>query len=135
MEEVDECGSADVEDGVWTYRAKSAGFIYTQSPHQTLIKISVTTIIAHQIIIAMAPQLSEDEIDDLIYFSRAGENDELVETLTALADREKVTPAEILVAARDESNKSTTLHMATGNGHLGMASRSENMGEFILTCS
>lgn len=68
----------------------------------------------------MAPQLSEDEIDDLIYFARTGENDDLVETLTALADREKVTPAEIILAAKDGGNKSTTLHMATGNGHLGM---------------
>lgn len=66
----------------------------------------------------MAPQLSEDEIDDLIYFARAGENDDLSETLTALADREKVSPAQILIAAKDEG-KSTTLHMATGNGHLG----------------
>ncbi|KAF4120741.1 uncharacterized protein GMORB2_2745 [Geosmithia morbida] len=66
----------------------------------------------------MAPQLSEDEIDDLIYLSRTGENDELVQELTALAEREKVTVAEILVAAKDQGNKSTTLHMAAGNGHL-----------------
>ncbi len=66
----------------------------------------------------MAPQLTEDEIDDLIYFARAGENEDMKETLISLAEREKVTPAEILVAARDEA-KSTTLHMATGNGHLG----------------
>ena len=105
------------------YRASSAGLVYTQSPHQTLDQnFKFMTNIAQHIIIAMAPQLSEDEIDDLIYFARAGENDDLVENLTALADREKVTPAEILLAARDESSKSTTLHMATGNGHLGMAS-------------
>ena len=67
----------------------------------------------------MAPKLTEDEIDDLIYFARIGENDDLTETLTALAERENVTVAEILVAAKDESNKSTSLHMATGNGHLG----------------
>lgn len=66
----------------------------------------------------MAPQLTEDEIDDLIYFARAGENEDMKETLISLAEREKVTSAEILVAARDEA-KSTTLHMATGNGHLG----------------
>lgn len=67
----------------------------------------------------MAPKLTEDEIDDLIYFARAGEDDDLEQTLKELAEREKVTAAEILVAAKDESNKSTTLHMATGNGHLG----------------
>lgn len=67
----------------------------------------------------MAPKLSEDEIDDLIYFARTGENEDLKETVAALAQREGVTAAEILVAAKDEGNKSTTLHMATGNGHLG----------------
>ncbi|UNI18565.1 ankyrin repeat-containing protein [Purpureocillium takamizusanense] len=70
----------------------------------------------------MAPHLTEDEIDDLIYFARAGENEDMTETLKTLAEREKVTPAEILVAARDEA-KSTTLHMATGNGHLEMVRR------------
>ncbi|KAK9440082.1 ankyrin repeat containing protein YAR1 [Metarhizium brunneum] len=65
----------------------------------------------------MAPTLSEDEIDDLIYLARVGENDELKESLAALAEREKVSHAEILIAAKDEG-KSTALHMATGNGHL-----------------
>ncbi|KAL1856941.1 hypothetical protein VTK73DRAFT_8165 [Phialemonium thermophilum] len=65
----------------------------------------------------MAPQLSEDEVDDLIYFARAGEKDELAALLSALAEREKVSTAEILMAAKDEG-KSTCLHMATGNGHL-----------------
>ncbi|KHN94984.1 ankyrin repeat containing protein YAR1 [Metarhizium album ARSEF 1941] len=65
----------------------------------------------------MAPRLSDDEIDDLIYYARAGETDELKESLAALAEREKVSHAEILIAARDEG-KSTALHMATGNGHL-----------------
>lgn len=66
----------------------------------------------------MAPNLSEDEIDDLIYFSRAGEVADLSETLAVLASREGVSPAEILLIARD-SGKSTCLHMATGNGNLG----------------
>lgn len=66
----------------------------------------------------MAPNISEDEIDDLIYFARAGEVSDLTETLTALSAREAVSPAEILLAARD-GGKSTCLHMATGNGNLG----------------
>lgn len=70
--------------------------------------------------LTMAPTLSEDEIDDLIYLARVGENDELKESLAALAEREKVSHAEILIAAKDEG-KSTALHMATGNGHLGMS--------------
>lgn len=66
----------------------------------------------------MAPKLSEDEIDDLIYFARAGEVNDLTSTLVSLSSREAVSPAEILSAARDEG-KSTCLHMATGNGSLG----------------
>lgn len=67
----------------------------------------------------MSPKLSEDEIDDLIYFSRAGEEDELAKLLSSLAQREKVSEAEILMAAKDEG-QSSCLHMATGNGNLGM---------------
>ena len=67
----------------------------------------------------MAPNLTEDEVDDLLYLARTGENDELSEDITKLAAREGVSAAEILTAAKDES-KATCLHMATGNGHLGM---------------
>lgn len=66
----------------------------------------------------MAPQLTADETDELLYFSRANEKEDLISQLQALAEREKVSPAEILTAARDEG-KSTCLHMATGNGHIG----------------
>ncbi|KAL0943493.1 ankyrin repeat containing protein yar1 [Colletotrichum truncatum] len=65
----------------------------------------------------MAPKLSEDEIDDLIYFSRAGELADLQESLKALSEREGVSVGEIITAAKDEG-KSTCLHMAAGNGHL-----------------
>lgn len=66
----------------------------------------------------MAPQLTEEEIDDLVYFARAGEDVDLMESVTALAAREKAAPAVILMATKDEG-KSTVLHMASGNGHLG----------------
>ncbi|KAK1835298.1 ankyrin repeat-containing domain protein [Podospora conica] len=65
----------------------------------------------------MASQLTEDEIDDLLYSARIGDNADLTTTLSAIAARTSLSPAEILLAARDES-KATCLHMATGNGHL-----------------
>jgi hypothetical protein len=68
----------------------------------------------------MAARLTEDDIDDLIYFARSGEKDELLGLVTTLAAREKASDAEIMTAARDQS-KSTCLHMATGNGHIGMS--------------
>ncbi|KAK6075499.1 ankyrin repeat containing protein yar1 [Seiridium cupressi] len=64
----------------------------------------------------MAPKISEDEIDDLIYVARAGEDAELTQLLKELAEREKVSVAEVLEAARDEG-KATCLHMAAANGH------------------
>ncbi|KAK0720132.1 ankyrin repeat-containing domain protein, partial [Lasiosphaeris hirsuta] len=65
----------------------------------------------------MAPRLSEDEVDDLLYSARTGEKDDLTSLLATLAERENMAPAEILSSAKDEG-KSTCLHMATGNGHL-----------------
>ena len=68
---------------------------------------------------APPPQLSEDEIDDLIYSARTGDNDDLTSQLAALAEREKSSaPAEILSSAVDEGG-STCLHMAAANGHVG----------------
>lgn len=64
----------------------------------------------------MAPKLTADEIDDLIYLARAGEDAELTVLLKELAEREKVAIADILDAAKDESG-ATCLHMAAANGH------------------
>ncbi|KAI1271822.1 ankyrin repeat-containing domain protein [Xylaria sp. FL0933] len=65
----------------------------------------------------MAPRLSEDEIDDLVYLARAGEDADLTEMLQELATRETATVADILTAAREEQSKATCLHMAAANGH------------------
>lgn len=64
------------------------------------------------------PQLSADEVDDLVYFSRTGDNDEITTLLNQLAEREKTSPVGIITAAKDEG-RSTCLHMAAANGHLG----------------
>ncbi|KAI1323672.1 ankyrin repeat-containing domain protein [Xylariaceae sp. FL0255] len=65
----------------------------------------------------MPPRLSEDEIDDLIYLSRAGEDAELIEMLHELSARDDSTPADLLAAAREDRGKATCLHMASANGH------------------
>ncbi|KAI4859101.1 ankyrin [Hypoxylon rubiginosum] len=64
----------------------------------------------------MAPNLSEDEIDDLIYLARTSDDAELTGMLQELVTRDNATPAEILAAARDDG-KATCLHMAAANGH------------------
>ncbi|TGJ80516.1 hypothetical protein E0Z10_g8244 [Xylaria hypoxylon] len=65
----------------------------------------------------MAPKLSEEEIDDLIYLARAGDDADLTEMLQELAVRDASTAADILAAAREEQTKATCLHMAAANGH------------------
>ncbi|KAI0906075.1 ankyrin repeat-containing domain protein [Ustulina deusta] len=65
----------------------------------------------------MAPCLSEEEIDDLVYLARTGEDADLTEMLHELATRETATAADILTAARAEQGKATCLHMAAANGH------------------
>ncbi|KAI2613418.1 ankyrin [Hypoxylon sp. NC1633] len=64
----------------------------------------------------MAPNLSEDEIDDLIYLARTGDDAELTGMLKELASRENNTCAGVLEAARDDG-KATCLHMAAANGY------------------
>ena len=64
--------------------------------------------------------LTEDEVDDLIYFARAGETADLATTLTELVTKAgaDTAPLAILATAVD-AGKNTPLHMAAGNGHKG----------------
>ncbi|CAK7237034.1 ankyrin repeat-containing protein [Sporothrix curviconia] len=76
--------------------------------------------------------LTEDEVDDLIYFARANEAEDLAATLAALVAKAKAAAGAGAAAAEDEENattalhvlaaavdagKNTPLHMAAGNGH------------------
>jgi hypothetical protein len=74
----------------------------------------------------MAPKLSEDEIDDLLYFARTGEKEEFDTLKVELCKRENVSVTELLIAARDEASGNGVLHMAAANGHHGILSCSGN---------
>ncbi|KAJ2989671.1 hypothetical protein NUW58_g3353 [Xylaria curta] len=65
----------------------------------------------------MAPSLSDEEIDDLIYLARVGEDADLTEMLQELAARDAATAADVLTTAREGQSKATCLHMAAANGH------------------
>jgi uncharacterized protein len=67
----------------------------------------------------MPATLSEDEIDDLLYIARTGEKDEFNTLKGELFQREKVTLAGLLEAAKDETSGNGVLHMAAANGHNG----------------
>lgn len=68
----------------------------------------------------MAPKLSEDEIDDLLYFARTGDNAEFDALKNELCKRESISDVELLEAARDEATGNGVLHMAAANGHSSM---------------
>lgn len=62
--------------------------------------------------------LTEDEIDDLIYFARTGDIDEVTTSVREISSRTGLSPPDLLLKAKDEGGQ-TPLHMAVGNGHLG----------------
>lgn len=67
----------------------------------------------------MAPTLSEDEIDDLLYLARTGEDTDFSILTLELCEREKITITQLLEAAKDEESGNGVLHMAAANGHHG----------------
>ena len=70
----------------------------------------------------MAPNLSEDEIDDLLYLARVGEKDDFIALGNELRSRETCTIANLLEVAKDEASGNGVLHMAAANGHDGKLS-------------
>src|SRR4051812_24379857 len=68
----------------------------------------------------MAPKLTEDEIDDLLYFARTGEKEEFDTLREELCKREGCSIVELLETARDTESGNAILHMCAANGHSGM---------------
>jgi len=68
----------------------------------------------------MPPQLSEDEIDDLLYYSRTGDLQEFSTLSDELCKREQTNLSDLLIGAKDPYNGNGALHMAAANGHTGM---------------
>lgn len=67
----------------------------------------------------MSATLSEDEIDDLLYFARTGDKQEFDVLKDELCRREKVDVVGLLEVAKDEGSGNGVLHMAAANGHAG----------------
>jgi len=80
----------------------------------------------------MAPKLSEDEIDDLLYFSRIGDKAEFNTLKDELCKRESLSEVQLLEAAKDEESGNGILHMAAANGYSGISSLVQHLSP--LTC-
>ncbi|KAK6442381.1 ankyrin repeat-containing protein [Oleoguttula sp. CCFEE 5521] len=62
------------------------------------------------------PSLTADEIDDLLYYTRVNEKDELVKTIDELAQKHQCNKDAILEAGIDPETGNSTLHYCAANG-------------------
>lgn len=74
----------------------------------------------------MPPNLSEDEIDDLLYYARTGDLLEFTALSSELCKREQSTTPAVLLVAKDHYSGNGPLHMAAANGHAGTISLSHS---------
>lgn len=65
---------------------------------------------------ATPPELALDDIDDLIYFTRADEQEELKATISSLAQKHNCKEADIIAATIDPDSGNTLLHYCSANG-------------------
>lgn len=65
------------------------------------------------------PGLDDDIIDDLLYYARTGDLQQLQADLASLLSRFNTTPLALVSAAVDEPSGNTLAHFACANGHLG----------------
>ena len=65
------------------------------------------------------PQLTEDEIDEILYLSRVNEVSELSDYLTSLSTKYNCAEEILFEAAVDPESGNSALHYAAANGHLG----------------
>jgi hypothetical protein len=65
----------------------------------------------------MAPNISEDEVDDLIYLARTGDTEDLNTLKASICQRENISVLVLLDVVKDENSGNGVLHMAAANGH------------------
>ena len=72
--------------------------------------------------------LTEDHVDDLIYFARNGQVEEFQAALITIAEFAGSSPLNTVAVAFDQESGNSPLHMASANGHIG------NRSATPLTC-
>lgn len=68
------------------------------------------------------PALTADEIDDLLYFTRVNEVDDLKQTITELSQKYQCGSKEVVEAGIDPESGNSVLHYCAANGLAGTAS-------------
>ncbi|PPJ54929.1 hypothetical protein CBER1_06094 [Cercospora berteroae] len=62
------------------------------------------------------PALTFDEVDDLLYFTRANEVQDLQQMITELSQKYSCSAKDVLEAAIDSESGNTVLHLCSANG-------------------
>ena len=75
---------------------------------------------------APAIQLSADEIDDILYLTRANESSELSTYLSKLSSQHNTTISALLESCVDPDNLNTPFHYCAANGTSGRHFRSDH---------
>lgn len=66
-----------------------------------------------------APTLTADEIDDVLYFTRVNEVEDLKTTIAELAQKYQCEPKDVVQAAVDPESGNSSLHYCAANGLAG----------------
>lgn len=69
------------------------------------------------------PPLTHDEIDDVLYYARVNDADELQQTLNELGRKYQCQPGDTLKAAVEPESGNTVLHYCAANGFAGICFR------------
>lgn len=77
------------------------------------------------------PTLTEEQIDDLLYYARTNDLAELTEIVNSIADSLNVAPHVVISSAIDSNSGNSILHMASANGHIGEHSTLESLNTRI----
>ena len=67
----------------------------------------------------MIMALKEEQIDDILFYARAGELEELRICIQELSQATSTAELDIIAASVEEQSQNTALHMAAANGQLG----------------
>lgn len=78
-------------------------------------------------------QLSDDEVDDILYLARTNESVELQEYLGQLSQQHSCSIAALLESSVDEDNGNTPFHYCAANGYAGTHTLEEARGRRITS--
>lgn len=64
-------------------------------------------------------ELTEEQTDDIIFYARIGELEELQTCIKELSQAKSISEIDIIAAYVEQDSQNTPLHMAAANGQLG----------------